>query len=161
MFISKQYSFEHSKNVLNGNVGRFTIMRVFIGKFDWSVDYLLFYVLLNFFFHFYGDITITDEGLQDLGLCSAHRAFEQEGIYPTPTVARKLDFSSHIRRTVPFSRLSQYAWGCRRPILSHILTGFNGKENGEQAMKSSLLLCPFYVDFDYVCNDVDTDLLSL
>jgi hypothetical protein len=31
-------------------------------------------------FHLYGGVTITDEGLQDLGLCSALRAFEQGGI---------------------------------------------------------------------------------
>jgi hypothetical protein len=32
----------------------------------------------------YGDITITGEGLQDLGLCSALRAFEQGGIFIVP-----------------------------------------------------------------------------
>jgi hypothetical protein len=33
--------------------------------------------------HLYGDvdITIADEGLQNLGLCSALRAFEQGGIF--------------------------------------------------------------------------------
>jgi hypothetical protein len=29
-------------------------------------------------FHIYGDVTIADEGLQNLGLCSTLRAFEQE-----------------------------------------------------------------------------------
>jgi hypothetical protein len=29
----------------------------------------------------YGDVTIADEGLQNLGLCSALRAFEQGGIF--------------------------------------------------------------------------------
>jgi hypothetical protein len=33
------------------------------------------------FFHLYGDVTITGEGLQNLGLCSALRAFEQGGIF--------------------------------------------------------------------------------
>jgi hypothetical protein len=32
-------------------------------------------------FHLYGDVTITGEGLQNLGLCSALRAFEQGGIF--------------------------------------------------------------------------------
>jgi hypothetical protein len=32
-------------------------------------------------FHFYGDVTIAGEGLQNLGLCSALRAFEQRGIF--------------------------------------------------------------------------------
>jgi hypothetical protein len=29
-------------------------------------------------FHLYGDVTIAGEGLQNLGLCSALRAFEKE-----------------------------------------------------------------------------------
>jgi hypothetical protein len=33
------------------------------------------------FFTLYGDVTITGEGLQNLGLCSALRAFEQGGIF--------------------------------------------------------------------------------
>jgi hypothetical protein len=32
-------------------------------------------------FHLYGDVTITVEGLQNLGLCSALRAFKQGGIF--------------------------------------------------------------------------------
>jgi hypothetical protein len=35
-------------------------------------------------FHLYGDVTITGEGLQNLGLCSALRAFEQGGIFIAP-----------------------------------------------------------------------------
>jgi hypothetical protein len=35
-------------------------------------------------FHLYGDVTIVDEGLQNLGLCSALRAFEQGGIFIVP-----------------------------------------------------------------------------
>jgi hypothetical protein len=31
--------------------------------------------------HLYGDVTIAGEGLQNLGLCSALRAFEQGGIF--------------------------------------------------------------------------------
>jgi hypothetical protein len=33
----------------------------------------------RFFPHLYEEVTITDEGLQNLDLCSALRAFEQEG----------------------------------------------------------------------------------
>jgi hypothetical protein len=32
-------------------------------------------------FHLYGDVTIAGEGLQNLGLCSALKAFEQGGIF--------------------------------------------------------------------------------
>jgi hypothetical protein len=56
-------------------------------------------------FHLYGDVTIAGEGLQNLGVCSALRAFEQGGIFITPAVTRDLGFSGLIRRTAPFSRL--------------------------------------------------------
>jgi hypothetical protein len=35
-------------------------------------------------FHRYEDVTIAGEGLQNLGLCSALRAFEQGGIFIVP-----------------------------------------------------------------------------
>jgi hypothetical protein len=35
-------------------------------------------------FHLYGDVTMAGEGLQNLGLCSALRAFEQGGISIVP-----------------------------------------------------------------------------
>jgi hypothetical protein len=35
-------------------------------------------------FHLYEDVTITGEGLQNLGLCSALRAFEQGGTFIVP-----------------------------------------------------------------------------
>jgi hypothetical protein len=34
--------------------------------------------------HVYGDVTNAGEGLQNLGLCSALRAFEQGGIFIVP-----------------------------------------------------------------------------
>jgi hypothetical protein len=72
-------------------------------------------------FHLYGDITITGEGHQNVGLCSALRAFGQGGIYIVP---RDLGFPGHIWRTAPFSRLLRHAWGCGGPILTRILTGW-------------------------------------
>jgi hypothetical protein len=35
-------------------------------------------------FHLYGDVTIAGEGLKNVGLISALRAFEQEGIFIVP-----------------------------------------------------------------------------
>jgi hypothetical protein len=35
-------------------------------------------------FHLYGDVTIIGDGLQNLGLCWALRAFEQGGIVIVP-----------------------------------------------------------------------------
>jgi hypothetical protein len=37
-----------------------------------------------FTYSVYGDVTITGEGLQNLGLCSALRALEQVGIFIVP-----------------------------------------------------------------------------
>jgi hypothetical protein len=58
-------------------------------------------------FHLYGDITITGEGLQNLGLCSALKAFFQGGIFimihATPAVTRDHGFSGLIRMTAPNS----------------------------------------------------------
>ena len=47
-------------------------------------NYLLFYVTLKNFSLKYGDVTIADEWLQNLGLCLALRAFEQGGIFIVP-----------------------------------------------------------------------------
>jgi hypothetical protein len=46
--------------------------------------YLLFYDSLKNFSLKCGDVTIAGEGLQNLGLCSALRAFEQGGIFIVP-----------------------------------------------------------------------------
>jgi hypothetical protein len=35
-------------------------------------------------YHLYGDVTIADGGLQNLGICSALKAFEQGGIFIMP-----------------------------------------------------------------------------
>jgi hypothetical protein len=49
---------------------------------------------------------ITDEELQNLGLCSALRAFEKGGIsHATSTVTQSLDCSVLIKKAVPFNRL--------------------------------------------------------
>jgi hypothetical protein len=45
------------------------------------IDYFLFYIPLKNFSHIYGDFTITGEGLQNLVLSLALRAFEQGGIF--------------------------------------------------------------------------------
>jgi hypothetical protein len=44
----------------------------------------MFYVSLKNFFHLYGDVTIAGRGLQNLGLYSALRTFEQGGIFIVP-----------------------------------------------------------------------------
>jgi hypothetical protein len=75
-------------------------------------------------FHLYGDITIAGEGLQNLGLCSALRAFEQEGIF---IVTRGIGFSGHIRTTSTFSRVLRHVRGCGGPILTRIPHGMESK----------------------------------
>jgi hypothetical protein len=51
-----------------------------------EVDWLIIYSLrpAQEFFTLYGHVTIVGEGLQNLGLCSALRAFEQGGIFIVP-----------------------------------------------------------------------------
>jgi hypothetical protein len=48
------------------------------------IDWLFTVLRPSRIFHLYGDVTIAGEGLQNLGLCSALRAFEQEGIFIVP-----------------------------------------------------------------------------
>jgi hypothetical protein len=45
------------------------------------IDYLLFNTSPSRIFHLCGDVTIAVEGLPNLGLCSALRAFEQGWIF--------------------------------------------------------------------------------
>jgi hypothetical protein len=56
-------------------------------------------------FHLYGDVTITSEGLQNLGLWTALRAFEQGRIF---MVTQGLSFSNLIQRTASFSCLLRH-----------------------------------------------------
>jgi hypothetical protein len=49
---------------------------------DWLIVYGFTSRSRNF--HLYGDVTTAGEGLQNLGLCSALRAFEQGGIFIVP-----------------------------------------------------------------------------
>jgi hypothetical protein len=86
--------------------------------FDWLIIYC--FTSRSRIFHLYGEVTIAGEGLQNLGLCTALRAFEQCGIFIVPHL---LGFSSLIRRTAPFSRLLRHTWGCGGSILTRILTG--------------------------------------
>jgi hypothetical protein len=55
-------------------------------SFYWWIDCLIIYCFTSRLriFHLYGDVTITGEGLQNLGLRSALRAFEQGGIFIVP-----------------------------------------------------------------------------
>jgi hypothetical protein len=54
------------------------------------IDWLIVYGFTSRsrIFHLYGDVTITGEGLQSLGLCSALRAFEQGKIFIVPHLLR-------------------------------------------------------------------------
>jgi hypothetical protein len=62
---------------------------------------------------------ITGEGLQSLGLRSALKAFEQEGIFILP---RGLGFSGLIRRTAQFSRVLRHTRRCWESFLTLIFT---------------------------------------
>jgi hypothetical protein len=49
-------------------------VRGFLKRF-WLTDWFIIYRFTSRIFHLYGDITITSEGLQNLDICSALRAF--------------------------------------------------------------------------------------
>jgi hypothetical protein len=52
----------------------------------WQINWLIICCFTSHsrIFHLYGDVTITGEGLQNLGLCSLLSAFEQGGIFIVP-----------------------------------------------------------------------------
>jgi hypothetical protein len=50
----------------------------------YMIDWLFTFTSRLRRFHLYGDVTITGEGLKNLGLCLALRAFEQGGIFIVP-----------------------------------------------------------------------------
>jgi hypothetical protein len=91
-------------------------------------DWLIVYCFTSRWrmFHLYGGVTSTSEGLQNLGLCSALRAFEQGlgDLYrATPAMIQGLRFSGLIQRTARFSRLLRHTTGGGGSILTQILTG--------------------------------------
>jgi hypothetical protein len=65
-----------------GTVGPHTLkpLAPLIVLIDWLWLIICCFTSRSRIFHLYGDITIAGEGLQNLGLCSALRAFEQGGI---------------------------------------------------------------------------------
>jgi hypothetical protein len=76
-----------------------------------------------FHLHVYGDVTITGEGLQNLGLCSgAQGLLAGRDLYrATPAVTRDLGFSGLIQRN-----LLGHTRECGGSILTRILTGEGG-----------------------------------
>jgi hypothetical protein len=103
--------------------------RMYIGKLiDWLIDYC--FPSRSRIFHLYGDVTIAGEGLQNLGLCSVLRAFDQGGIFIVPHLLwhGTSVFPGLIRRTAQVSRLLRHAWGCGGPIITRFLTGHISKQ---------------------------------
>jgi hypothetical protein len=102
---------------------------------DWLIDSLLFYVALDQFIEllFYvlknfsliwRKSPLPSEGLQNLGLCSALRVFEQGGIFIMPHLlwhgVSVFLVSSY---EPPLNRLLRHTRGCGESILTRILTG--------------------------------------
>jgi hypothetical protein len=83
----------------------FISQNVFLGiltfQNDWLIDWLIIHCFTSRLriFHLYGEVTITGEGIQNLGLCSALRAFEQEEIfmYHTCCDTGPRFFQSHLK----------------------------------------------------------------
>jgi hypothetical protein len=136
--------FEHCKckNVIKGIVSKLTIKFWMCQKCGTMIDWLNIYCFTSRsrIFHLYEDVTIAGEGLQNLGLCSALRAFEQRGIFIVPHLLwhDTSVFRCH-PRTAPFICLLQHAWGCREPILTRILTGRGKMKDYNQKMNTSVV----------------------
>jgi hypothetical protein len=81
------------------------------------------------FFHLYGDVTITGEGLQKLGLSAgrdlyvSHLLWHGTLVFPVSSEGPGL-----IRRTISFCRLLWHARGCEESILTWILTNPHPKD---------------------------------
>ena len=76
-------------------------------------------------FHLYGDVTIANGGLQNLGLCSALSAFEQGGIFIMPCLLwhGTSVFPVSSEGSAPFSCFLWHTWRCGQSILTRILMG--------------------------------------
>jgi hypothetical protein len=101
-------------------------------EFDWwllhlpDIDWLIIYSFTSRsrIFHLYGDITITGEGLQNLGLCSALRSFEQGGIFIVPHLSwHGTSVFPVSSKGPPHSVASYDTRGCGGSILTWILMG--------------------------------------
>jgi hypothetical protein len=93
----------------------------------WLIDWLIIYCFTSrsrIFHIWYGDVTITGEGLQNFGLCSALRAFEQGGIFIVPHLLwhGPRFFLSHPKDHPIIQSPLTTRKGCRRSILTRILT---------------------------------------
>jgi hypothetical protein len=93
---------------------------------DWLINWLIDYCFTSRsrIFHLYGDVTIASWGLQNIGLCSALRAFEQGEICIVPHQlwhgTSVFPVSSEVP---PLGRLLQHTRGCRGSVLTWILRG--------------------------------------
>jgi hypothetical protein len=68
-------------NHVNNNTAHYLVY-IWENVTDWLIIYS--FMSRSRFFHLYGNVTIAVEGLQNLGLCSALKAFEQGEISIMP-----------------------------------------------------------------------------
>jgi hypothetical protein len=105
-----------------------TFITLYFPLIDWLIIYG--FTSRSRIFHLYGDVTIAGEGLQNLGLCSALRAFEQGGIFIVPHLLWHGTSVSPVSSEgpPPFSRLLRHTRRCGGSILTRIPTGSLNKE---------------------------------
>jgi hypothetical protein len=89
--------------------------------FDWLTIYG--FTSRSRLLHLYGDVTITGEGLRNLGLCLALRAFEQGGILIVPHPMLHGASVFPVLSEGPSHSVASYdTRGCGGSILTRILT---------------------------------------
>jgi hypothetical protein len=84
----------------------------------WLIDIYCF-TCRSWIFHLYGDVTTEGEGLQILGLCTAHRTFEQGRMFIVPhylwhgaSVVLRVFGGGGSSEGPPTRLLSRYTRGC-------------------------------------------------
>jgi hypothetical protein len=88
------------------------------------IDYLLFYVPLKNISFIWRRHHCRWRAAKFRPMLGAQGLWAGRDLYrATPALTCDLCFSGFIRRTAPFSRLLQYAWGCGGSILTRVLTG--------------------------------------
>ena len=101
------------------------LVRIFNdARYDWLIDYLLFYVPLKNFSPIWRRHHYRWRAAKFRPMLGAQGLWAGRDLYrATPAVTRSLGFSGLIRRTALFSRLLRHTMSCGVPILTRILTG--------------------------------------
>ena len=101
-------------------------LKLTVSKHIWLIDWLFTVLRPTQEYFTYMETSIAGEGLQNFGLCSALRAFEQGGIFIMPHLLWHGGSFFPVSSEGPphrLNRLLRHTRECGRSILTRILTG--------------------------------------